>query len=239
MWLLFGIFGLVVGFVVLPFVSLFVRNPQRRQAFARRAISACFRLFVLFATATRLFKLRVSGMHHYEEGSGQLILANHPTLIDVVILISLFPDVDCVIKDAITRNPVLRMSVGAANYISNADPADLLDDCSERLRSGANLMLFPEGTRTTPGRPLEFKPGAAEIALRADATILPIVIDCRPQFLGKHDPWYSIPPAAPTIDIRVLAPVEPQQYVEKDAADRVARQSLNRGLLDLFEAGLA
>ncbi|MEO1204499.1 MAG: lysophospholipid acyltransferase family protein, partial [Pseudomonadota bacterium] len=213
LWLLFGVFGLVIGFVVLPFASLFIRNPLRRQRFARNSISACFKLFVVCATGMRLFTLNVSGMHHYQAGSGQLILANHPTLIDVVILISLFPQVDCVVKDAITRNPVLRMSVGAANYISNADPADLLDDCSERLRSGANLMLFPEGTRTIPGQPLVFKPGAAEIALRAGAPILPIVIDCRPKFLGKHDPWYSIPPVAPTFDIRVLAPVKPEQYV--------------------------
>ncbi len=239
LWILFGIFGLFVGFVVLPFVSLFVRDRLRRQTFARRVISACFKLFVAFATGTRLFTLRVTGTERHEAQSGQLILANHQTLIDVVILISLFPEVDCVVKEAITRNPVLRMSVGAANYISNAEPADLLEDCADRLRSGANLMLFPEGTRTVPGKPLAFRPGAAEIALRAGAPILPIVIDCRPPFLGKHDPWYWIPPVAPSFDIRVLRPVTPQEYVEEQAGHRAARQSLNRALEALFESELA
>ena len=239
MWGLFGVVGLLIGFVVLPFVSLFVRNPDRRQSVARQIIGTSFKLFIIVASGARLISCHVSGMQHYRPRSGQLILANHPSLIDVVILISLFPEVDCVIKEAITRNPVLKMSVGAANYISNAEPAELLEACSERLRSGANLTLFPEGTRTVPGEPIQFKAGAAEIALRAEADVLPIVISCRPAFLAKHEPWYRIPPSRPRFDIRVLPPIEPREYVKRDMGDRAARQALNSRLLELFEAELA
>lgn len=187
----------------------------------------------------RLISCQVTGMEHYDRSGNQLILANHPTLIDVVILISLFPQVDCVIKEAVTRNPAMRMLVGSANYISNREAADLLESCTSRLRSGAALLLFPEGTRTVPGRPLQFKPGAAEVALQARAKILPVVVDCRPQFLAKHEPWYYIPPRAPHFDIRVLAPVDPVDMIPVCAGKRNARRALNAALQELFLAELA
>jgi 1-acyl-sn-glycerol-3-phosphate acyltransferase len=238
-WLLFGLIGIVVGFLVLPLVLLFVRDPQRRQVTARNVISACFSLFVWVACRTRLISLSVTGIENYDASRGQLILANHPTLIDVVILISLFPQVDCVIKEAVTKNPVMRTSVGTANYISNREPADLLDSCAAALKSGASLLLFPEGTRSVAGKPLAFKPGAAEVAIRADAEILPVVVDCRPQFLAKHEPWYYIPPRPPHFDIRILAPIRARDQVPPDAGDREARHALNAALRELFETELA
>ena len=177
-------------------------------------------------------------MEHYEPLGNQLILANHPTLIDVVILISLFPQVDCVIKEAVTRNPAMRMLVGTANYISNREPADLLESCTSRLRSGAILLLFPEGTRTVPGSPLKFKPGAAEVALQARAKILPVVVDCQPQFLAKNEPWYYIPPRAPHFDIRVLKPIDPADLIPVCAEGRNARHALNGALQKRFSAEL-
>jgi 1-acyl-sn-glycerol-3-phosphate acyltransferase len=238
-WILFGLFGIAVGFLVLPLVLVFVRDPERRQVAARNTISACFGLFVWVACRMRLITCRVTGMEHHDAQRAQLILANHPTLIDVVILISLFPQVDCVIKEAVTKNPVMRTSVGTANYISNREPSDLLESCAGRLRSGASLLLFPEGTRSVAGQALNFKPGAAEVAIRADAEILPVVVDCRPQFLAKHEPWYYIPPRAPHFDIRILAPLKPGDLVPPEAGDRHARQILNRSLQELFEAELA
>ena len=65
---------------------------------------------------------------------GLLVLANHPTLIDVVCLISLLPNADCVVKRAVARNPFMRGPVRAAGYISNDDGAGLVDDCVAAAR---------------------------------------------------------------------------------------------------------
>ena len=238
-WIAFGLIGVVVGFLVLPLAKRLIRDPKSREITARNIIAACFRLFVWTACRLRLITCRVTGMEHYDPRGGQLILANHPTLIDVVVLISLFPQVDCVIKEAVTRNPTMRALVGMANYISNSELSDLLESCTERLQSGASLLLFPEGTRTVEGQPLRFKPGAAEVALRSGATILPVVIDCRPIFLAKHEPWYYIPPRAPHFEIRILPPMNPAGVVPSDVGGRNARHALNTALEELFLAELA
>ena len=237
-WALFGLIGIVVGFLILPLTKLFIRDPKSREVAARNIIGACFRLFVWTACRMRLISCRVTGMEHYDPDGNQLILANHPTLIDVVILISLFPQVDCVVKEAVTRNPAMKTLVGTANYISNREPSELLKSCTSRLKSSASLLLFPEGTRTVAGQPLKFKAGAAEVALRARATILPVVVDCRPNFLAKHEPWYYIPPRAPHFDIRILPPMNPVDVVPADAGGRHARHALNAALEEIFLAEL-
>lgn len=238
-WIMFGLIGLIVGFLVMPVLLWIAGSAEQRQVAARRVIRGCFRLFVSVACGMRLISCRVTGMEHVRPDGGQLILANHPTLIDVVILVSLFSQVDCVIKQAVTENPFMRTTVGAANYISNREPAELLRDCTDRLRAGASLLLFPEGTRTVPGTQPKLKPGAAEVALRSGAEILPVVIDCRPQFLAKSEPWYYIPNRAPHFEIRVLAPMSPERFVANGAGPRQARHELNKVLQALFVESLA
>ena len=186
----------------------------------------------------RIITCRVTGTEHYDPDGCQLILANHPTLIDVVILVSLFPQVECVIKGAVMQNPVLRLPARTANYISNFDPAELLAACVQRLESGSGLLLFPEGTRTVPGESIRFKPGAAEIALRADAHILPVVIDCQPTFLAKRSRWYHVPSSKPHFEIRILPPVHTRDLVPQDIGARRARVMLNAALQQLFESEL-
>jgi 1-acyl-sn-glycerol-3-phosphate acyltransferase len=234
-WIFFGLVGLLYGFVVLPILYLLVRNPASRQAIARDLIRSAFVIFVWVARNMRLIRCDITGMHHWDPESSQLLLANHLTLIDVVILLSLFRQVDCVVKAAVTRNPVLKVSAGTANYISNADPDKLLNCCVERLQSGSSLLLFPQGTRGKRGEPLKFRLGAAEIALRAGATIVPIIIDCDPQMLAKNVPWYRIPPAQPHFRIRLLPPVQVDELVPEALEPRRARHVLNEALVKKFK----
>lgn len=238
-WIFFGLVGLAYGFIVLPLVYVFARQPEKRQRIARDLIRSAFRVFVWVACAMRLISCDISGMEHWKPGAGQLLLANHLTLIDVVILLSLFPQIDCVVKEAVTRNPVLRVSAGTANYISNRAPDELLDFCVARLRSGSSLLLFPQGTRALRGEPLKFKLGAAEIALRSAAPVVPIVIDCDPQMLAKNVPWYVIPPSRPAFTIRLLPPVDAPSLVADGVDPRKARHIVNDALVSMIEAELA
>jgi 1-acyl-sn-glycerol-3-phosphate acyltransferase len=239
LWFFFGLIGLIVSIFVFPVLYLIVRDTAARQTIARNLIATAFGAFMWGGYLMGVFSFRVTGMEHRDPEGGQLILANHPTLIDVVLLLSILPQVDCVIKEAVIRNPFMRASVTTANYISNYEPADLLSSCVERLESGASLLLFPEGTRTVSGQPLAFKLGAAEVAVRANARILPVVIDCRPPFLAKHEPWYSIPPSRPHFSVTILPAIRVPELVPGGADDRHARHTLNEALLSLFEAELS
>jgi len=102
-----------------------------------------------------------------------MIVANHPSLIDVVFLIGLMRQTNCVVKQSLFQNPFTRGPVRDAGYISNDGSADMLDAAADALREGQTLIIFPEGTRTTPGAAPAFHRGGAAIALRGATIITP------------------------------------------------------------------
>lgn len=231
----FGLGGLILGVLVFPMLFLVLRDVEKRQRFARTLIGAGFGLFVRMMRLLGVLSWEIHGGDRLHGNTHTLIVANHPSLIDVVFLVSFFPQAECVIKRAVTRNWFMRGTVGAANYISNSEPEALLHACTESLRAGSNLILFPEGTRTVEGQPLSFKPGAAAIAVRASAHVLPIVIQCVPPTLRKGEPWYHIPRVKPHWTFEVHPPIEARADVLEDDEMRMAARELNQALLTFYE----
>ena len=189
----FGIGGLLLGVVVFPLFLLVVRHRQRRSVLARWTIHHIFRFFVALICGLGLCSLEVRGRERLQR-RGLLILASHPSLIDVVFLMSLVRDADCIIKASLLRNPFTRGPVRAAGFVCNNSGPGLLDDCVASVRSGSNLIVFPEGTRTPAGAALgRLQQGGANVALRGALDITPVRITCTQQMLGKNDRWWRVP----------------------------------------------
>jgi 1-acyl-sn-glycerol-3-phosphate acyltransferase len=234
----FGILGLVMGLLLFPLLFLFYRDPGKRKSAARALIGTAFRSFVWYMKSVGVMDYRIEGAEHIACRPNQLIIANHPTLIDVVILLSLFPQANCVIKSAVTRNIFMRNTVAAADYISNNEPDTLLESCIRYVESGGSLMLFPEGTRTRQGEPIVFEPGAAAVAIRSRAEILPVAIRCEPIFLTRQLAWHYVPPRKPQFKIRVMPPVRVEELVRIGDNERQSRLDLNDKLLNMVSQAI-
>lgn len=127
------------------------------------------------------------------KAKGKIIVANHPSLIDVVILISYIPNADCIVKSSLGNNFFMRGVIKAAGYIPNStNLEELLSACSSSLKKGNNLIIFPEGTRSVPGKQTRISRGAAHIAVHSGCDILPIRINCYPPGLLKNQKWYKV-----------------------------------------------
>jgi 1-acyl-sn-glycerol-3-phosphate acyltransferase len=146
-----------------------------------------------------------------------------------VALISLLPKADCVVKAQLFRNPFMRGVIQSTGYLTNADPDALLQDCSLSLQQGNTLIIFPEGTRTTPGTLQHFQRGAANIALRSGCNFLACLIHCQPTTLTKQEAWHQVPAQRPTLTIAVLQEFDIQPYRHQDSSSLAARQ-LTRNL---------
>src|SRR4030095_16111244 len=113
------------------------------------------------------------------ERHGLLILANHPTLIDIVFLMAFVKRADCIVKSKLWRNPFTHATVRAAAYVRNDDyGVRLIEDCVAAVRGGGNLIIFPEGTRTPANGSITLKRGAANIAGRAQGNITAGLVWC-------------------------------------------------------------
>lgn len=198
----FGVGALIMAVIIFPVVSLLARKNKAK--YARWVIHKGFAGFLWLMQASGVLKFEIKGAEKLKQCSNVLILANHPTLIDVVALIAHIPNASCVVKRALWSNFFVGGVVRAAEYISNSDPDNLIQDCAADLRVGNPLVIFPEGTRTTPNKPLKFKRGAAHMALDSNVPIMPIVISCKPSTLTKGEKWYTIPPQKAHLYIEVF-----------------------------------
>jgi 1-acyl-sn-glycerol-3-phosphate acyltransferase len=232
--------GLLLSLLVFPLTFLFVRSPAERKQIARSCVGHAFSLFVRMMRVLGVIGFQIEGLQHARKSGNYLIVANHPSLIDVVFLVSIFPMADCVVKKAVVENPFMRGVAGPTDYISNDDAITFLETCVDRLKTGASLVLFPEGTRTAADHILRFKMGAASIAVRSGVDILPVVIKCSPpDHLSKHKPWYWIPETKPDYCIQLQAPVSQESLIGSIENQREATQKLNEALKVYFEHKLA
>lgn len=231
--------GAVVAFALLLPLRVLPISDETRHTTSRHLIRTLFRLYVATMVVTGPLRLTVLGESKLHQPGGKLIIANHPTLIDAVVLISLIPNVVCIAKSELTHNFFMRGLIESTGYITNSDPEKLLADCAQTLKSGQSLLLFPEGTRSVPGQPLKFLRGAAQIALRLNHDFTPVVITCDPPALLKGQRWYEVPKSGPVcmnFTVRDNISVAPYQHPNEGISLR--SRKLTRHLLGYFQRQL-
>ncbi|MFK7914332.1 MAG: lysophospholipid acyltransferase family protein [Pseudomonadales bacterium] len=165
------------------------------------------------------------------DGCARIVVANHPSLVDVIFVLAEVPNVCCVLKAELGRVPVLGMLVRKLDYLSNDDPEHLLQQGSARLAAGESLLIFPEGTRTKGAKSIQFRLGAAELALRSKAPILPIMIHYHGRYLSGLGRWFEFPDQQLHYTLEI-GPERPSPDADSTSARRKLRRPFNRDLED-------
>ena len=143
--------------------------------------------------------------HAIDVQAPAIVIANHPTLIDITALTVAVGPACIVAKRALFSNPLVGPLLRACGHIAVGGPDDAsdlaVDQAEARLRAGHLVILFPEGTRSPVGGLGRFRLGAFELARRTGVPVVPVRITADPPALWKGLPWYSIP--RKTIDFRL------------------------------------
>jgi 1-acyl-sn-glycerol-3-phosphate acyltransferase len=234
-WLSFGIFG--AGTILLvsacfPLLRLFLHPRRRFQRYARLLVSLTFRFFVGIMTVLGIVELDPGDRSLYRKLRGKVIAANHPSLLDVVMLISLVPNADCIVRSDLSRTIV--SGVIGQLYIPNSLGFErLLADCTASINEGNCIIIFPEGTRTPRTGQGAFKKGAARIALAARCGIVPVRIGGTDKYgLGKKDPWTAFNPREKYIyRLRMGGELSPDAYGNTPAGVKALTAAIRQAVI--------
>jgi 1-acyl-sn-glycerol-3-phosphate acyltransferase len=233
-FVVFGIGAVMIGLLVLPVLRL--RYPQHSTAGRRLQllIHHAFRLFAWLMVSLRLIRVTWTGKERLR-ARPLIVVANHPTLIDVVLLVAAMPQADCIVKSATRRNPLFHRIVEGAGYIPNDEPSALIAAGTERLRHGGSLLLFPEGTRSPAGRLGAFHRGAARIALRSGIDLVPVVITCAPPTLMRGQRWYDVPERTAHVILTVNDPICVRHHPPAQRAEAARARELTASLERFYQ----
>lgn len=193
--------GGVLAVTLLPILAWF---PGHRRERAQRVIHHLFRAYIVALRALGLIRLQTSGLEKLFGATGRLVVANHPSLLDVVLLMSVIPNAQCIVKHQLWSHRFLGVMMRAADYIRNdLTGEEMVAACKKALDRGCCLIIFPEGTRSIPGEKPRFRRGFANLATLTGAPIQPVTITCDPPTLIKGERWWHIPPRAPLFTLMV------------------------------------
>ena len=233
---LFGIGGVIVPLLALPVLYLLPGGVSTRQLRARKLVHWTFRVYIHIMRLLGILTWEIDHLDRLQR-PGILVLANHPTLLDVVFLVAFIPHSDCIVKSRLMMNPAMRGFVTLTGYITNDSAETLMESAKQSLQRGSALIVFPEGTRTQSGQDLSFQRGAANIIVRASVVPTPVVIQCEPATLSKQHKWYHIPKERKFhLSFQVLDDVEMDQFMALSPS--LGARHLTRYLEDFFSAKL-
>ncbi|MCZ8251446.1 MAG: lysophospholipid acyltransferase family protein [Hylemonella sp.] len=227
-----GLGLLALGCVLsLPLFLLLLGLPsplQRRVA--RHIIRTGFSLYLRLLQRlcqVRLDLQELEALRHIRQPL--IVVANHPSLLDAVLLLSVLPNASCVLKAGLLHNPLFGMGARMAGYVSNEDARQMILDSTRSLQEGAQFILFPEGTRTTdfPLNPLSS--ACVLLSKQSRVPLQTVILEFSTPYLGKH--WGLLrPPELPlSIRARLGRRFEPPEYTATALAELEAcfRQALD------------
>lgn len=180
LWL--GTMLLTGSLLALPLIltPAFIRQPV-----VQWGTSLIIRFFLFGMTLTGTGKFDLSALDALRRERRMLLVPNHPSMIDVFLILSRLPRTVCLMKASISTNPFLGIGAWLGGYISNRQPDKMFREAIDSVRAGNLLLIFPEGTRTTRQPFNPFRNSAALIARQAQAPLQTLIITANTPYLAK------------------------------------------------------
>lgn len=200
--------SIVVSWIWVPLVKLAAgRDVARVERHCQWIIRWFFRFFCHLMRGLRLIDVDRRCLNATPPDGPYVLVANHPTLIDVVALLASYDRICCVVKPSHMRGWIVGPLLRGAAYIEGAGArgpggaSDVIEASLDRIAKGYAVLIFPEGTRSPLDAMHKFQRSAFEVAARADVPLVPVHVHCSPPTLGKGVPWYVVP--SRTVDYRL------------------------------------
>lgn len=204
--------GFVLAWLVVPYLAVREREPLARRRRMQRVIAGAWAWFLRWCERATIYRARYLGVPPVDGPC--VIVANHPSLLDVTAIIARMPHACCVVKSSLVDSPLVGRLLRACGHVAAGDGSlmagvGVLDAVRERLHEGFPVLIFPEGTRSPLGGMHRFRRGAFEIAQRAGVPLVPVFLRCDPPALGKGTPLWRHPRRCPTLTVDMGQAVDP------------------------------
>ncbi|MDF3883766.1 lysophospholipid acyltransferase family protein [Cupriavidus basilensis] len=161
--------------------------------FGRFVIMCIFRFYLWALEGMGACRFDLRELDSLRGGPPLVLAANHPGLLDALLVLSRLPGAACIMKADVVDNPFLGAAARLARYIRNDTLAGMIRCAVQELRRGGQVLVFPEGTRTTRRPVNAFKGGVGLIAKRAGVPVQTLFIETDSPFLGKGWPIFRKP----------------------------------------------
>jgi 1-acyl-sn-glycerol-3-phosphate acyltransferase len=193
----------------------------------RRAILHRFTCFwaSLYTWLNPAWPVHIEGRERVRRGVTYVMVANHQSFLDILVLFRLFVHFKWVSKIEIFSVPLIGWNMSLNRYIrlrrgDRESIREMMTASEAALAGGSSIMMFPEGTRSADGRLKPFKSGAFVLAKRMNLPLLPIVVRGTSQALPKRG---FVLRGRHHIRIEVRGEIPPESFADISAEELTLR----------------
>lgn len=209
-WTCFAMFTCAMWVYTLAITPLLLFDRRRR---IFHLMTVCVWGWSVYAL-NPFWSLDVEGRDKLPWDGRAVLVPNHDSLADILVLGALFRPFRFVSKSSVFSVPVLGWGMRLCRYISvtrgNAESVGrMFRDCEDALADDIPILMFAEGTRSPDGKVLPFKDGAFQLASDTDSPVYPIILAGTRDALPKHG---LIAPLESKVRVRVLDPIDPADF---------------------------
>ena len=227
-WVFFALSGLIC--LAIAFVLWIVTTPFDPQ----RRINHRFSCYwaALYAWVYPGWKVRVTGRQNIRHDRAYVIIANHTSVADIVLLFCIFRQFKWVSKEAVFNYPILGWNMRMCRYIplvrGDKESIDrMLQTCERWLRAGMSVVMFPEGTRSATGLLKPFKHGAFTMARNTACEVIPIAVHGGYSLIPKHGKTFA---TKASLWVEILAPIPAEAGGSVEGLSDVCRNAIRDAL---------
>ena len=157
-------------------IMLYPFDKQRRVPHAQ-----CYWWSDILLFFNPYWKMNICGLENIDKKRTYVIVANHQSLADIIVLYQIKTQFKWVAKDSLFSIPVLGWNMSLAKHIKLergdfSSIKKIYREAAQWLRQGMSVLFFPEGTRSETGEVGEFQNGAFKLAIKEKVPVLPIMI---------------------------------------------------------------
>ena len=215
-FLIFGLGAALMNFLLFPFI-------KNNKKLCSDIIHNLWRFFVNLIVFLRMIKLDIKKLDRIEN---KVIVATHPSFIDIVVLIALIPRSTCFVKKELAHNPILSNIVNSIFITNEVDIEELKTQSKSMLDRGFNVIIFPSGIRHRKNEFPKIKKGASLVALNAGKNIVPIRIFTDKDFLFINQPFYAASDSVVTFEVETCEEIDISEY--QNDTEIVAKKKITK-----------
>jgi 1-acyl-sn-glycerol-3-phosphate acyltransferase len=229
-FVVYSFLGAIIGYVLLPLARAGGRTETEKIKRCQDVLHLCCRFYIWYMRVVGVLRLKRPPVPEpLVRREACVVISNHPSLLDVIVITSSVPAVVFVAKASWFRSPFIAPLLHHCGHIPGPadedtptpmDGALVLERVLSRLRQGFPVLVFPEGTRSPPRSLNPYHRGAFEAAIRAKVPLVGLRFLVDPPALLKNQAWYEVPDRRINYDLDLMFVRYPADFPESARALR-------------------
>lgn len=226
-FVIFGIGAIFLNFIIFPMANFFLKDKQLLY-FYSDIIHNTWKWFVRILIFFKIIKLNITDLDNIKQIKQKIIVATHPSFIDILILIALIPRTTCIVKYSLSKNPILFNLVNSIFIMEDESLEKLKEHTKKMIDNGFNVVIFPMGIRHRRNEFPKIKKGAATIAMNANSNIVALKYYTDFDFLFISQPVYEAGEKAVTYDLSYVGEIDVKSILQNSENEIVIKKNITK-----------